>query len=59
MAGTESFKQRAAQLARYRMLEQQTTEPLATLLLHDIVQELEADLNKSVESDDSDDRSSL
>jgi hypothetical protein len=49
MAGTESWKQRADQIARYRMLEQETTEPLAALLLHDIVLELEADLRKPVE----------
>lgn len=58
MAGTESWKQRADEVARYRVLEQETTEPLATLLLHDIVLELEADLGKFVESADDADRSS-
>ncbi len=59
MAGTESWKQRADEVARYRVLEQETTEPLAALLLRDIVLELEADLGKSVESADSADRSSV
>jgi hypothetical protein len=58
MAGTESWKQRADRVARYRVLEQETTEPLAALLLHDIVLELEADLGKLVESADVADRSS-
>jgi hypothetical protein len=57
MAGTESWKQRAAQVARYRMLEQETTEPLAALLLRDIVLELEADLTKPGESAEGADRS--
>ena len=46
MAGTESLKQRADEVARYRILEQETTEPLAALLLRDIVLELEADLKQ-------------
>jgi hypothetical protein len=57
MAGTESWKQRADQVARYRTLEQETTEPLAALLLRDIVVELEADLEKPVESAEGADRS--
>ena len=32
------------QLARYRLLEREVTEPLAASLLHSIVVELEADL---------------
>jgi hypothetical protein len=59
MAGTESWKQRADEVARYRVLEQETTEPLAALLLRDIVLELEADLRKPVESADSADGSSV
>jgi len=58
MAGTESWKQRADQVARYRVLEQETTEPLAALLLHDIVAELEADLKERVKNADGTDRSS-
>jgi len=58
MAGTESWKQRADQVARYRVLEQETTEPLAALLLHDIVVELEADLKERVKNADGTDRSS-
>ncbi|HWZ38073.1 MAG TPA: hypothetical protein VNY08_07230 [Bradyrhizobium sp.] len=59
MAGIESWKQRADEVARYRVLEQETTEPLAALLLRDIVLELEADLRKPVESADSADGSSV
>ena len=46
MAGTESWKERRDQIARYRVLEQETTDPLAVLLLHDIVLELEADVRE-------------
>ena len=45
IAGTESWKRRD-QIARYRVLEQETTDPLAVLLLHDIVLELEADVRE-------------
>jgi hypothetical protein len=47
MTDTETWKERRAQVTRYRVLEQETTEPLAALLLHDIVLELEADLKES------------
>ena len=47
MTDTETWKERRAQVTRYRVLEQETTEPLAVLLLHDIVLELEADLKES------------
>jgi len=46
MAGTEGWKERRDQIARYRVLEQETTDPLAVLLLHDIVLELEADVRE-------------
>lgn len=32
------------QVARFRTMEQEVTDPLAARLLHDIVEELEADL---------------
>jgi hypothetical protein len=41
------WKERRDQVARYRALERETTEPLAILLLHDIVLELEADLKET------------
>jgi hypothetical protein len=47
MTDTETWKERRAQVTRYRVLEQETTEPLAALLLHDIVLELEADLKET------------
>jgi hypothetical protein len=52
MAGTENWKERRDQIARYRVLEQETTDPLAARLLHDIVLELEADLKEPAESVD-------
>jgi hypothetical protein len=52
MAGTENWKERRDQIARYRVLEQETTDPLAARLLHDIVSELEADLAESVDGVD-------
>ena len=38
------WKVRRDQLERYRVLEEETTDPLAAGLLHDIVLELEAEL---------------
>jgi hypothetical protein len=52
MAGTENWKERRDQIARYRVLEHETTDPLAARLLHDIVSELEADLAESVDGVD-------
>ena len=39
--------------ARYRLLEQEVTDPLAASLLHAIVIELEADLLEEANSDSS------
>jgi hypothetical protein len=36
-------KERRDQVERFRVLQRETTEPLAALLLHDIVLELEAE----------------
>ena len=47
MADSGSWKERRDQVARYRVLELETTEPFAALLLHDIVLELEADLQQT------------
>src|SRR4029077_17775354 len=44
MTDHESWKERRDQVARYRVMEQETTDPLAAGLLHDIVSELEANL---------------
>ena len=41
------FKELEVQIARYRFLEREVTDPLAACLLHGIVLELEADLRKS------------
>jgi hypothetical protein len=46
MTDTESGNERRHQVERYRVLKRETTEPLAALLLHDIVLELEADLRE-------------
>jgi hypothetical protein len=39
-------KELEVRIARYRMLEREVTDPLAGCLLHSIVVELEADLEK-------------
>ena len=44
MTGNEKWKERRDQVARYRAMEQETTDPLAARLLHDIVLDLEAEL---------------
>ena len=41
---TVSWKERKDQVARYRVMEQETTDPLAAGLLHVIISEMEADL---------------
>jgi len=47
MTDSENWKERRNQVARYRAMEQETTDPLAARLLHDIVLELEAELEGS------------
>jgi hypothetical protein len=44
MTDSESWKERRNKVARYRAMEQETTDPLAARLLHDIVLDLEAEL---------------
>jgi len=44
MTDSEVWKERRNQVARYRAMEQETTDPLAARLLHDIVLDLEAEL---------------
>jgi len=50
MTDTEIGKERRHQVERYRVLAQETTDPLAAGLLRDIVSQLEADLNELARS---------
>jgi hypothetical protein len=50
MTDSESWKERRNQVERYRVMEQETTDPLAARLLHDIVLDLEAELEGSPQS---------
>ena len=56
MTDRESWNERRDQVARYRLMEQETTDPLAAALLHDIGSELEANLVAEVEAQESSDR---
>jgi hypothetical protein len=47
MTDSESWKERRDQLERYRILARETTDPIATRLLHDIVLDLEVELEGS------------
>jgi hypothetical protein len=47
MADRESWKERRNQVERYRVLARETTDPIASRLLHDIVLDLEAELEGS------------
>jgi hypothetical protein len=47
MTDSESWKERRNQVERYRVLAQETTDPIAARLLHDIVLDLEAELERS------------
>jgi len=44
------FREQEVQIARYRLLEREVTDPLAASLLHIIILELEADLHSSDKS---------
>ncbi|HMM89819.1 MmyB family transcriptional regulator [Bradyrhizobium sp.] len=46
MTDNVNWKERRNQIARYRAMEQGTTDPLAARLLHDIVLDLEAELEE-------------
>ncbi len=50
MTDSESWKERRNQVERYRILAQETTDPIAARLLHDIVLDLEAELEGSPET---------
>ena len=43
------FREQEVQIARYRLLKREVTDPLAACLLHIIILELEADLRKNWE----------
>lgn len=40
----DQLREQEVQLARYRLLEREVTDPLAACLLHSIIEELEAEL---------------
>lgn len=40
------LREREFQIARYRLLEREVTDPLAACLLHSIIEELEAELRR-------------
>ena len=44
------WKERRDRVERYRILEQETTDPIAARLLHDIVLDSEAELKGSLQS---------
>jgi hypothetical protein len=49
MMTERKFREQEIQIARYRLLEREVTDPLAACLLHIIISELEADLQKDWE----------
>ena len=50
MVTERKFGEQEVQIARYRVLEREVTDPLAASLLHIIILELEADLQKDGEA---------
>jgi hypothetical protein len=40
------LRDQEVQIVRYRLLEREVTDPLATCLLHALIEELEADLQR-------------
>ena len=49
MTTERKVTEQKVQIARYRLLEQEVTDPLAAGLLHIIIAELEADIDKLAE----------
>jgi len=45
------FGEREVQIARYRLLKREVTDPLAACLLHVIIEELEADVSRGSAGD--------
>jgi hypothetical protein len=52
MTDTESGEERKHQVERYRWLAREITDPLAAVLLRDIISELEADPLEKVAEDE-------
>jgi hypothetical protein len=52
MTDAEKWKEHRHHVARYRVLAQETTDPLAAGLLRDIVSELETELKELAEMDE-------
>lgn len=52
MMTERKFREREVQIARYRLLEREVTDPLAACLIHVIVEELEADVALGSAGDD-------
>ncbi|KRQ94518.1 hypothetical protein CQ12_37520 [Bradyrhizobium jicamae] len=50
MMTERQFREQEVQIARYRFLEREVTDPLAASLLHIIILELEAELQKDCET---------
>jgi hypothetical protein len=50
MMTERKFREQEVQIVRYRLLEREVTDPLAASLLHVIVLELEADLQRDWEA---------
>jgi hypothetical protein len=50
MTGREGWKERRNLVERYRAMKQETTDPLAARLLHDIILDLEAELEGSLKN---------
>ena len=46
MTDSDGWNERRNRVERYRILAQETTDPMAARLLHDIVLELEAELQR-------------
>jgi len=51
MADSHVWQERRDRLARYQAMEREATDPLAVGLMHDIVSELEADLNEQADQE--------
>jgi hypothetical protein len=50
MVTERKFREQEVQIARYRLLEREVTDPLAASLLHIIILELEADFQADWET---------
>jgi hypothetical protein len=48
MATERKFREQEVQIARYRLLEREVTDPPAVCLLHIIISELETDLQQGL-----------